>query len=108
MSAKKLSEELERDCLFCKIVAGKIPSTKVYEDKNVFAFLTIKPERAGHLLVVPKKHYKNIVDCPNNVLNEIFNAIRIITKDMKSFKIIQNNNEPFQEIFHLHFHIIPW
>ncbi|MBI3633840.1 MAG: HIT domain-containing protein [Candidatus Vogelbacteria bacterium] len=52
------------DCLFCKIVEGKIPSYKVYEDDSVLSFLDIKPEAKGHVLVIPKKHYQWVWDIP--------------------------------------------
>ena len=56
------------DCIFCKIIEGKIPCTKVYEDKNVLAFLDISPINAGHTLVVPKKHYEKLQQIPENLL----------------------------------------
>jgi len=54
-----------QDCVFCKIVAGNIPSNKVYEDENFLAFLSIDPLSPGHTLVIPKKHYRWVWDVPN-------------------------------------------
>lgn len=67
------------NCIFCKIVAGKIPCHKVYEDKDFFAFLDINPLSPGHTLVIPKKHYRWVWDIPNagayfEVVKKIANA----------------------------------
>jgi histidine triad (HIT) family protein len=96
------------DCIFCKIAAGKIPSKKVYEDADTYVFYDIHPIKEGHILVIPKQHVVNVRDCPPDLLVKIFNTIKHVTKDMKAFKIIQNNDKPIQEVFHLHFHIIPY
>ncbi len=55
----------EKNCIFCKIVRGEIPSHKVYEDENFFAFLDIHPQSSGHTQVIPKKHYRWVWDVPN-------------------------------------------
>ncbi|NMC08786.1 HIT domain-containing protein, partial [Candidatus Microgenomates bacterium] len=59
------------DCIFCKIVKGDIPCYKVYEDEEVIAFLDIKPLSKGHVLVLPKKHFENIYDIPEDLLCKI-------------------------------------
>ena len=59
------------NCIFCKIIKGDIPNYKIYEDENVLAFLDISKDIYGHTLVLPKKHYKNILDIPENELNNI-------------------------------------
>ncbi|MFH1456976.1 MAG: HIT domain-containing protein, partial [Patescibacteria group bacterium] len=56
------------DCIFCKIVKGEIPADKVYEDENVLAFLDITPINPGHVLLIPKKHYENLYDLPDEEL----------------------------------------
>ncbi|MEK0346637.1 MAG: HIT domain-containing protein, partial [Nitrosopumilus sp.] len=68
------------DCIFCKIIAGKIPSAKVYEDKNVISFLDIMPANKGHCLVVPKKHYETLLDIPDEDLTSLIKATKKITK----------------------------
>jgi len=69
------------DCIFCKIIKGEIPSNKIYENQNTYAFLDINPVNHGHTLVIPKKHYKWVWDVPNidkyyKVVGKIANAIR--------------------------------
>ena len=100
-------------CIFCKIVAGELPSTKVYEDEYTLAFLTIAPEQPGHTLVIPKTHVKNILDCPQDILQRTMKVVQFIANAQKidgakSIKILQNNEAPLQEVFHLHFHVIPY
>ena len=71
------------DCIFCKIIKGEIPSTKVYEDENVLAFKDINPVTPIHVLVIPKKHYQNILDVneeSKNIYGEIFMAMNKIAK----------------------------
>lgn len=104
----------EKDCLFCRIVRGDIPSSKVYEDDFVYAFLDIAPSLPGHTLVVPKNHYQNILDMDIGEASHIFAAIQKIAPAMmkvtgaEGFHVLQNNNEVAgQTVFHTHFHIIP-
>jgi len=96
------------DCIFCKIVRGELPSTKVYEDENTLAFLNIAPDRPGHTLVIPKTHCRNIFDCPPETLNQVMATVQTIAKRYKCVKIIQNNEKPLQEVFHFHVHVIPY
>ncbi len=73
-----------KDCIFCKIVAGEIPSYKVYEDENFLAFLDIHPQSPGHIQVIPKKHYRWVWDVEN--VGEYFEVARKIAKaQMKAF-----------------------
>ncbi|MBN2884962.1 HIT family protein [Patescibacteria group bacterium] len=101
-------------CIFCQIVAGKIPSYKVYEDEKVLAFLDIKPVHPGHILVIPKKHSANLEE----ISEEDLKAVMIVVKKMGNLikkKLsyagynVTENNDPIagQEIPHLHFHLIP-
>ena len=72
------------DCLFCKITAGEIPTTKIYEDKDFFAFLDIHPQTPGHVQVIPKQHYRWVWDVPN--VGEYFEVVRKIARaQQKSF-----------------------
>jgi len=102
------------DCIFCKIAKGEISSYKVYEDSKTLAFLDIAPVNNGHILVIPKKHYKNIEDISEE---ELYVAIKTVKKIGKALKKSLNilgynvniNNNPIagQIIPHIHFHIIP-
>ena len=99
-------------CLFCEIIAGNIPSTKVYEDDNILAFKDINPVAPVHIIVVPKVH----IECANDVTAEnnkyiadIFEKIPEIAKSqgIDSYRIINNCGEDAgQTVKHLHFHII--
>lgn len=104
----------EKDCLFCRIVRGEIPSSKVYEDDHVYAFLDIAPSFPGHTLVVPKNHCQNILDIDVAEASHIFAAVQKIAPAImkaagaEGFHVLQNNNEVAgQTVFHTHFHIIP-
>ena len=101
-------------CIFCKIVNGEIPSYKIYEDENTFAFLDIADDAIGHTLVVPKKHYENILDRESETLNNVMAVVKKISNHyvnncgFDGINIINNNNEcAEQSVLHLHFHIIP-
>lgn len=101
------------DCLFCKIIAGDIPSQKVYEDDYVYAFKDINPMAPVHILVIPKEHISTILDItPDNssVISHIYEVIAKIAKDQgleKGFRVVSNCNEHGgQTVFHLHFHIL--
>ena len=102
-----------KDCLFCKIINGDIPSMKVYEDDSCFAFLDINPDTDGHTLIVPKTHYTDINDIPSDVLSKIFEVAKNIMKILNEklncdgFTLIQNNGD-IQEIKHFHLHIKPY
>ena len=100
------------DCIFCKIIAGEIPSYKVYEDDLVLAFLDINPYNPGHTLIIPKKHTLDIYSIDNEVLMHIMNKARDIAKlvteklGADGFTLIQNNGIT-QEVKHYHLHVVP-
>ena len=101
-------------CIFCKIIEGKIPCTKVYEDKNVLAFLDISPVNKGHALVMPKKHFETLMDVDDNILCETMKTVKKLSKAiMKAVKddginiSINNHKAAGQLVPHLHIHIIP-
>ena len=101
------------DCIFCKIVAGEIPSAKVYEDENVYAFRDIQPQAPVHVLVVPKAHIASSdeVSTENAALvAEIFKAIPKIAKAeglTNGYRVITNCGEDgCQSVKHLHFHVL--
>lgn len=99
------------DCLFCKIVAGEIPSTKIYEDDKVFAFRDIHPQAPVHVLIVPKKHMSNILECDGETAAALTDAIRVIARqegvDQSGFRVISNcGRDGAQSVNHLHVHLL--
>ena len=104
---------MANDCLFCKIIAGEIPSNKVYEDEYVLAFRDIAPQAPVHILVVPKEHIccANAVDESNSVyVSKCFEAVAKIAKAEgldNGYRVINNcGADGGQTVMHLHFHII--
>jgi histidine triad (HIT) family protein len=102
------------DCIFCKIVNGDIPSSKVYEDSETLAFLDISPVNKGHTLIIPKKHYETFEDVPADELGELIVKVQKVCKavikatNADGYNLIQNNKTSAgQEVPHIHFHIIP-
>lgn len=101
------------DCLFCKIVAGEIPSTKVYEDDQILAFRDIAPMAPTHILVIPKQHIGGVDEItPENsaVVSHIFEIIPKIAKEeglTGGYRVVSNIGEDGgQTVRHLHFHIL--
>ena len=102
------------ECIFCAIVEGKIPSSKVYEDEHVFAFMDIAPANPGHLLIIPKQHYRNIFDMPAEVGSKIMEAAVPLAAAIRKalnpdgLNLFQSNEAAgFQTVFHFHLHLIP-
>jgi len=102
------------DCIFCKIVAGEIPASKICEDEHTIAFLDIMPANKGHCLIIPKKHYKGLLELPETILNNMINSAKKIARAMSSsvgngsYNLVMNNGkEAGQIVFHAHIHIIP-
>lgn len=100
------------DCLFCKIAAGEIPSTCLYEDESVFVFEDINPQAPVHFLVIPKAHISScaMIDAENSALvARCFEVISKVTKErgIESFRVVSNAGElAGQTVFHLHFHVL--
>ena len=101
-------------CVFCRMVAGEIPVTKVYEDEGVFAFLDIGPISDGHTLVIPKEHCTRIHECGSDVLADVASRLGKIAKAVTmamgsdAYNVLSNNGAAAgQVVDHLHFHIIP-
>ena len=100
------------DCLFCKIIAGDIPSNKVYEDDLCFAFYDIAPQAPTHFLVIPKAHIASVagIDSENSiVVAHIFEVIAALTasKGIESYRVVSNIGEQAgQSVPHLHFHVL--
>lgn len=101
------------NCLFCKIIAGEIPSAKVYEDENVFAFRDIAPQAPVHVLIVPKAHIESAdaINTENSAcVAQCFEAVAKIAKAEgldKGYRVINNCGEDGgQSVKHLHFHLV--
>ena len=100
------------DCLFCKIIAGEIPSNKVYEDEQCLAFYDIDPQAPTHFLVIPKAHIPSVAGVNEEnaaVVAHIFAVIAKVTKDLKldSYRVVSNIGEQAgQTVPHLHFHVL--
>lgn len=102
------------DCLFCKIINGDIPSTKVYEDEHVYAFMDIMPLTKGHTLLIPKQHCQDLFTMPEDVAANLYKAAPKVANAIKAaFNPVGlntvNNNGAFagQTVFHYHLHFIP-
>ena len=102
------------DCIFCKIIKEEIPCAKVYENDEVLAFLDISPVNKGHVLVLPKKHFENIENLPDEILCEIARTIKKLSKaalkavGADSFNLgLNNGKNAGQLVQHVHFHIMP-
>jgi histidine triad (HIT) family protein len=103
-----------QNCLFCKIIKGEIPCTKIYEDEKFLAFLDINPVNHGHTLIVPKEHFDNTASTPDEILSELIIQGKKIGQALmesvgaEGFNFFTNNGKAAgQVIFHTHFHIIP-
>ncbi len=105
---------LPEDCIFCKIVSGKLPAHKVYEDEDYVAFLDINPFSVGHTLVCPKRHGETLWDMDDREVASVFRVASKVSKGIVSameadgFRIMQNNGEAAnQAVAHMHVHVIP-
>ena len=101
------------DCLFCKIVAGQIPSTKIYEDEYVYAFEDIDPKAPFHAIVIPKKHIASANEINNDnsaLIAKVFEAIAVIAKEQNlenGYRVVNNCGEDGgQTVGHIHFHLL--
>jgi histidine triad (HIT) family protein len=105
---------MTEDCLFCRIIEGKVPSEKVYEDTAVFAFLDVFPASEGHTLVAPKKHFSKFTDMDAESVASLFEATRKITAAIEEAFSAEGSNIGIndgkvagQEVPHVHVHVIP-
>lgn len=102
-----------KDCIFCKINKDEIKSNTIYEDELVKVFLDVNPITNGHMLIIPKKHYENIIDIDNDVIMHSVKLIKEKLYPLVKEKLncdgvtISQNNEYGQEIKHFHIHVIP-
>ena len=100
-------------CIFCKIIDGKLPAHTIFENDHSIAFLDINPINPGHVLVIPKKHYKNLSEMDESIGVELFKTVMVVEKVVAESgcagtNVFQNNGKlAGQEIEHVHFHIVP-
>jgi len=101
------------DCLFCKIAAGEIPSTRVYEDESILAFRDIAPQAPTHILVIPKTHIGSVAEITgenSGVVAHIFEVIPVIAEKeglVNGYRVVSNcGQDAGQTVHHLHFHIL--
>ncbi|SHN56494.1 HIT family protein [Desulfovibrio litoralis] len=107
-------QPLNQDCIFCKIISGIIPSSKVFENETILAFLDVSPIKPGHTLIIPKGHYENLLDLPEQYYSELIKISQKIGKSIiesglgTGFNLVQNNfPSAGQVVMHAHWHIIP-
>ena len=104
----------DESCIFCKIVRKQAPASIIYEDEVVMVFLDIRPLNMGHTLVIPKAHYVDIFDIPQDQLSQVHKIAKQVSFAIKKatnadgISIIQQNGKAAgQDIFHIHVHVVP-
>ena len=104
----------EKDCIFCKIAAGEIPSATLYEDGDFRVILDLGPASKGHALIIPKEHYRNLYDIDDEKAAKILPLAKKMINKMTEvlgcdgYNLVQNNEEcAGQTVFHFHMHMIP-
>ncbi|MBT2571859.1 HIT family protein [Planococcus sp. ISL-110] len=102
------------NCIFCKIIAGEIPSVKIYEDEHVFAFMDIMPLSKGHTLLIPKTHREFVYDMTPEEAGKLFSVAPKIAKAIndtfqpEGMNLLNNNGaKAGQSVYHFHLHFIP-
>ena len=100
-----------KDCLFCKIIAGEIPCSKVFENDKVFAFRDINPQAPVHVLIVPKKHMDNVLACDGDTAAALVEAAGAVARQEgvaeSGFRLISNcGRDGAQSVNHLHVHLL--
>ena len=105
---------MTEECVFCQIIRKEAPASIIYEDDQVVAFLSNRPVNVGHTLVVPKKHYENVYEVPEDEIAYLFKIVKRIAHAVRDatnaegIRIVQNNGEVAgQVVFHFHVHVIP-
>lgn len=104
----------DTNCIFCKIANGEIPSRTLYEDDKFRVILDLGPASKGHALILPKEHYANLYELPDETAGEVMKLARKMAVQMterlgcEGFNLVQNNGElAGQTVFHFHMHLIP-
>jgi histidine triad (HIT) family protein len=104
--------EMDPDCLFCKIAAGRIPGYVVYQNNELIAFLDIHPLFPGHVLLCPRRHHETLLDLPANLTGPMMAATQVLAKAVEAAvdadgTFIAINNRVSQTVPHLHIHVVP-
>lgn len=104
----------DNNCIFCKLANGEIPTNSIYEDEKFNVILDMSPATKGHALILPKEHYKNLYELPEDVAADTMKLAKKLAVKMTErlhadgFNLVQNNNEiAGQSVFHFHLHLIP-
>lgn len=104
----------DNNCIFCKIAAGEIPSKTIYEDDKFRVILDLGPATKGHALILPKNHYANLYELPEETAGDVMKLAKkmatVMTEKLgcQGFNLMQNNGETAgQTVFHFHMHLIP-
>lgn len=102
------------NCIFCRLVAGEIPSTRIHEDATTIAFMDINPGTRGHALVIPKAHSVDLHEIDDATLADVIKTVKRVAAAAKQVlgcegvNVVQSNGAAaFQSVFHIHFHVIP-
>ena len=106
--------QTDKDCIFCKIVAGEIPSFQLYEDNDTLSFMDINPAHEGHALVIPKEHWKNVYETPDTCLAAVVKTVKKIAQAVMTtlspdgVNVVQANGKgAAQSVEHFHMHVLP-
>jgi len=102
------------NCVFCKIVKGEIPAEKIYEDDKVISFMDSFPRQEGHTLIIPKEHFENIFELPEDIASHVLKIGKLVASKIKEklkcdgLNFVQSNGEAAgQVVMHYHMHILP-
>ena len=102
------------NCIFCRIAAGKVQSLKIYENEKTLAFMDIAKDVDGHILVIPRKHCRNILDCDQETLFDVMRTVQIVSKHLtehcgyEGVNLLNASDESAgQSVLHFHIHVIP-
>lgn len=105
---------MKDNCIFCKIAVGEIPSATIYEDEDFRVILDIEPASKGHALILPKEHYTNLYELPDELAAKVLVVAKKVIAQMTEivgcdgYNVLQNNGEAAgQTVFHFHTHLIP-
>lgn len=105
---------MENQCVFCKIIAGEIPSATIYEDEDFKVIMDISPAAKGHAIMLPKKHFANLYEMDDDAASKALIVARRVATAIKEelgctgLNLVQNNGEVAgQTVFHFHMHLIP-
>ncbi|OIO80211.1 HIT family protein [Candidatus Pacearchaeota archaeon CG1_02_32_132] len=106
---------MKKECIFCKIIKGEIVSSKVYEDRDVLAFLDIQPVNNGHILIIPKKHIELIIDLNDRIVEKMFKIAKKLNQALRKSGLkcqgvnyfLADGEIAMQEVPHVHLHVFP-